>query len=81
MTDISIAIDEMANGETVYCKELDAFLEIYIIQKVDIQAQRADAQLKIDQAQKAIDALDAITIKRDEALSAASQAVEVPIIP
>lgn len=80
MTDISITIDETANGETVYCKELDAFLQIYIIQKVDIEAQRAEAQLKIDTAQKALDALDAVTVKRDDALRAASPIVD-PLIP
>lgn len=81
MTDISITIDETANGETVYCKELDAFLQIYIVPSGAILSEKQAAQDALDKAQKTIDALDAVTIKRDEALSAADQAVEIPLIP
>lgn len=81
MTDISITIDETANGETVYCKELDAFLQIYIIQQSTISSDKQAAQDKVDQALKAITALNIVLAKRDEALNVPIQPLEPPIIP
>lgn len=63
MTDISLTIDETSNGETLYCKELDKFLQIYILDKSAIAAQRQEAVDAVARAQAVLDHFDVTVAK------------------
>lgn len=54
--DITITINENINAQTVYCKQMDAFLQIYTLAQTDIDNQVQVAQTKISDAQKIITA-------------------------
>lgn len=68
MTDITLTINESANGETVYCKELGKFLQVFILDQSVIDNQKQEALNKLANAQAAVDALDAVLVKRAEAI-------------
>lgn len=65
--DITITIDPLANGQTVYVKELDKFLELYIIEPTDVDNQIAAAQTKVQDAQKVLDTLTPVADQRKAA--------------
>lgn len=53
---ITLTIDETLNAQTVYCKQLDAFVQIYTLAQTDVDNQVQIAQTKINDAQKIITA-------------------------
>lgn len=64
--DISITIDETANGQTIYCKELDSFLQVYIIPAARMLADLEETKKKTEDSQKKVDDLSSVLFKRQE---------------
>ncbi len=64
MIQATINIDETANGQTIYCPELDkgtngllTFIQIYTIKQTDIDGQLTEAQTDLTNVQNRINEL------------------------
>lgn len=65
MTTVTINIDEtVKTGQTIYCKELDAFLSLIIVPVDIVNAQIGQFQKQLADSQKTLDDLNAIAATR-----------------
>lgn len=64
MTQTTITIDETVQAQIVYSRELDKFLQIYLLSTSDISGQVADFQKKIIEAQAQIDKLAVLSAEK-----------------
>ena len=59
--DITLTIDETQPTQTIFCKDLNAFLHVDILPQSSIDDQMAQAQAMIDRGQAIIDSLTPVT--------------------
>lgn len=63
---ITITVDENLQSQIVYSVEMSKYLEVYILNQVDIDFQKSTYQGKIVEAQAQLDRLTALDILKNQ---------------